>query len=300
MNSKKLSIWRSARPPFLLLAPVCVFVGWATAWHFGGDWLGLDGALVMIGAIAAHAAVNALNEYEDFRSGLDARTRRTPFSGGSGFLPAHPQAAPLVLAMGVSMVLLVIAVGVWFLWQTGLGILPYGLAGLALVLAYTRYLTRSALLCLWAPGAGFGLLMIPGTDYILTGTHSVEALVAGLVVFFLVNNLLLINQFPDVEADRAVGRRHLLIRYGYVTGAWVFAVQLLAAYGSLAIAVVVELFPVAVLAGLVTAPAAVWCACQLMMFTQQPGRIQGAMAVNVVVCLVTPLLMAFGLILPIV
>lgn len=295
-----MSIWRTARPPFLLLAPVCVLVGWATAARFGGHWLGLNVLLVMVGALAAHAAVNVFNEYEDFRSGLDASTRRTPFSGGSGFLPGHPQAAPLVLAMGVFMLLAVVAVGVWFLWQTRLGILPFGVAGLALVLAYTRYLTRSPLLCLWAPGAGFGLLMIPGTDYALTGTYSIEALAAGLVVFFLVNNLLLLNQFPDVEADRAAGRRHLLIRYGYNTGARVFAGQVLAAYGALVIAVVVQLLPLTVLVGLLTAPAAVWSAYRIVRFPQQPDRLAGTMAANVLVCLLTPVLMALGMILPLV
>ncbi len=48
-------------------------------------------ALVLLGALAAHGAVNALNEYADYRSGLDLRTARTPFSGGSGTLVDHPQ-----------------------------------------------------------------------------------------------------------------------------------------------------------------------------------------------------------------
>lgn len=291
-----MSLVQAARPPFLLLAPVCVLVGWAATWHFGGDWQGLDVWLVMIGAVSAHAAVNAFNEYEDFHSGLDAMTFRTPFSGGSGFLPAHPQAAPLVLAMGVVMLLVVVAVGVWFLWQTRLGILPFGVAGLALVLAYTRYLTRSALLCLWAPGTGFGLLMIPGTDYVLSGAYSAEALMAGLVVFFLVNNLLLLNQFPDVAADREAGRRHLLIRYGYRTGARVFAGQMLAAYVVLIVAVEAQWLPPGVLIALLTAPVAAWCTYQVLVLAEHPTRLQGAMTANVVVSLLTPLLMAVGLI----
>ena len=35
-----------------------------------------------------HVAVNALNEASDMTTGIDLRTTRTPFSGGSGTLPA--------------------------------------------------------------------------------------------------------------------------------------------------------------------------------------------------------------------
>ncbi|MGM0426211.1 MAG: hypothetical protein ACQEQ7_03115 [Thermodesulfobacteriota bacterium] len=72
------------RVPFLILTPACVLLGLATA-----DWSSstihpLYGVVTLIGAMAAHISVNAFNEFFDFKSGLDFRTRRTPFSGGSG------------------------------------------------------------------------------------------------------------------------------------------------------------------------------------------------------------------------
>ncbi|MAK74397.1 MAG: prenyltransferase, partial [Pseudomonadales bacterium] len=73
------------RPPFLLLALVTVALAAAltpSALLLDSDWL-----LVLLGALAAHGAVNVLNEYADFHSGLDLHTERTPFSGGSGYLP---------------------------------------------------------------------------------------------------------------------------------------------------------------------------------------------------------------------
>ena len=45
--------------------------------------------LALAGGLLAHISVNALNEYLDFTSGLDLTTLRTPFSGGSGTLPAN-------------------------------------------------------------------------------------------------------------------------------------------------------------------------------------------------------------------
>ena len=65
-----------------------------------------------MGALCCHVSVNAFNEYYDFRSGLDARTRRTPFSGGSGTLPGKPELAGQALATAVVTHLAVVAVAV--------------------------------------------------------------------------------------------------------------------------------------------------------------------------------------------
>ena len=45
--------------------------------------------LALVGLVALHAAVDALNEVSDMRRGIDLNTRRTPFSGGSGTLPTN-------------------------------------------------------------------------------------------------------------------------------------------------------------------------------------------------------------------
>jgi hypothetical protein len=49
--------------------------------------------LIFIGALFAHISVNTLNEYFDFKSGLDLTANKTPFSGGSGALPNTPDVA---------------------------------------------------------------------------------------------------------------------------------------------------------------------------------------------------------------
>mgnify|MGYP005839057999 CR=1 FL=1 len=290
-----MQVLQTTRPPFLLLAPACVLLGWATAARFGLTWSWLDACLTLLGALAAHAAVNIINEYQDFQSGLDNNTQRTPFSGGSGYLPAHPGAAKAVLSLGIAAVALMLAIMGWFLWRTQWAVLPLILAGLILVLGYTRWLTRSAFFCLIAPGAGFGLLFVIGSHRVIGGNYATEAGLLALVVFFLVNNLLLLNQFPDVDADRAAGRRHWLIRYGYRSGARVFFGQTLAAYGTLLAGVLVGPLPSSVLMGLATAPVAFWCAHQVWRQATQPERLSKAMAANVVVNLLTPLLMAGAL-----
>lgn len=203
-----------ARPKFLLLAIAC----WAlavSAAYWQGYHIGVLGAgLSLLGALAAHVAVNALNEYQDFASGLDAVTRRTPFSGGSGTLPASPEGAPLALRLGLWSALVVVAVGAWFCWKAGWIVLLPGIAGLLLVLGYTPWITRRPWLSLIAPGAGFGLAMTGGVHVALAGEITPLGLLISLFCFGLVSNLLLLNQVPDEEADRSVARRNLVVIKG--------------------------------------------------------------------------------------
>ena len=76
-----------ARAPFHLLPPTLVASGAAAAaWDGAFSWL--HTAVALVGLIALHMAVNILNEWSDMRTGIDLETERTPFSGGSGTLPA--------------------------------------------------------------------------------------------------------------------------------------------------------------------------------------------------------------------
>ncbi len=280
---------------FLILTPACITLGLACVHAAQGEINALLAALVLLGGLAAHVSVNALNEYHDFHSGLDVLTERTPFSGGSGVLPAHPELAGLTLALALGSLGVCVAVGVYFLALRGVALLPLGALGLVLILAYTRWLTRHPLLCLMAPGLGFGPLMILGTQMALTGHYSVTAAVASLVPFFLVNNLLLLNQFPDATADRQVGRRHLLVTVGPVASARWFAGLMAMAYASLLLGVLSGALPPGALLGGLTAPLAWFTARRVLTHAQNLAQLLPALQQNVLINLLTPTLMAVGI-----
>ena len=160
------------RLPFLLLTPACVAVGVATAHWQTGASNHLLALLVLVGALASHISVNAFNEYFDFRSGLDAKTERTPFSGGSGTLPNHPELATGTLWLAVIALVVAALIGVYVMWLRGWLLFPLGACGLLLVLTYTTWWAYRPVLCLIAPGLGFGLLMVMGTHFSLTGGYS--------------------------------------------------------------------------------------------------------------------------------
>jgi len=78
------TVFKVIRPSFLVLSPVCVFLGLSTSLENGSPIKVYRLLIILLGAISAHTSVNTLNEYYDFKSGLDLKTKRTAFSGGSG------------------------------------------------------------------------------------------------------------------------------------------------------------------------------------------------------------------------
>lgn len=290
-----LPVLRATRPTFLSLTPVCVLIGIGAAVQTRTHVSVADSLLVLMGALLAHISVNLLNEYDDFRSGLDALTVRTPFSGGSGSLPAHPEAAAATLMLGLLCLFVTAAIGLYFLYEKGMALLPLGVAGLVLVAAYTPLVTRQPLLCLFAPGLGFGPMMVVGTAFALGGHYSWIALIASLVPLFLVSELLLINQFPDVDADRQVGRRHLPIILGRRRSALLFGVLVVSAFGAIIVGEVAEGLPDLALLGLLPLPLGFLLARRVYLHADDVPRLIPYMGINVAMIHVTLLLVAVGL-----
>ncbi len=283
------------RVPFLLLPPVCVLLGVGSAVYSGVPLNYWHVLLVLIGALCTHISVNAFNEYDDYKSGLDARTQRTPFSGGSGTLQAKPEMAKTALATAVITLAIVALIGIYFTWLYGLALLPLGLLGIIIIVAYTPWLTRIPWLCLIAPGLGFGPLMVMGTDFALTGQYSWTAFLASLVPFFLVSNLLLLNQFPDVDADKTVGRRHFPILIGRRQSSYIFSTFLVLTYVSILGGVILGVLPIWCLLGWLTLIIAVPLLKASIEFADDIQKLVPFMAKNVLVNLLTPLLVAIGL-----
>lgn len=282
------------RLPFLVLGPACVLLGIATAAHSSGGANPLHVVLVLLGAIAAHVSVNAFNEYGDFKSGLDFKTRRTPFSGGSGTLPDRPDAARGALATAWGALVVTCAIGIYFLFVRGLLLLPLGLLGIVLVYVYTTWLTRSPFLCLIAPGLGFGLFMVIGTHFVLTGEYAWAPFTASLVPFFLVSNLLLLNQLPDVEADRSVGRRNYPIIIGKRGSLWIYGAFLLAAYLVIIVGIRIGHLPSSSLLGLITLALAVPAFIGAYRNAEAVENLIPSLILNVLVVILTPVLVAIG------
>ena len=288
------TVFGTARPPFLILSPACVFLAAVIARDVSGALDFFTLSLVMLAALAAHISVNALNEHADFRSGLDCQTERTPFSGGSGTLVAHPHLERQALALGFISMLVLVMIGVYLVWLRGLLLLPFGLLGVLVVLLYTDWLTRLPWFCLIAAGLGFGPLMVTGSIVALTGAAGAAAWWVALPVFCVVNNLLLVNQLPDAVADRAVGRRTFPVGFGQHATAVAYLAFVASAIGALLFAAVSAILPFGSLLGLIPLGGGLVISAALFLRGDSVSVLPPFMVLNVAVAVSFPLLVATG------
>jgi len=291
----KLKVWfAETRPQFLLLSVVLAFLGNAIAWHDGFFHLGYA-LLAFLGLLLCHIGVNVLNDYFDYKSGIDLKTKRTPFSGGSGILPAAQMTPRQVFWLGMGSFLLAVPIGVYFVIVAGWALLPLLLVAAFCTLLYTPLLTRLGW-PEWAPGAGMGTLPVLGTYFIQVTDYTGAAIIAAIPSGILVHNLLLLNEFPDIPADREAGRRTLPITIGK-NGAWlIYSVLTIGVYIWIAYWVAVGEMPLFALIALLTLPfalKAIWGGRKY----NDMSQLVPAMANNIMVVLLTQFLLGVGYIL---
>jgi 1,4-dihydroxy-2-naphthoate octaprenyltransferase len=291
----KLKVWfAETRPQFLLLSVVLAFLGTSIAWYDGYFHLG-HALLAFLGLLLCHIGVNVLNDYFDYRSGIDLKTKRTPFSGGSGILPAAQMKPRQVFWLGAGSLILAIPIGVYFVLVAGWALLPLLLVAAFCTVLYTPLLTRMGW-PEWAPGVGLGFLPVVGMYFIQTGFYTATAYIAAVPSGILVHNLLLLNEFPDIAADREAGRRTLPITVGK-QGAWlIYSTLIIIVYIWIVGWVIVGAMPVFTLIALLTLPFALKAIWGGRSYNDM-SQLVPAMANNIMVVLLTQFLLGVGYIL---
>jgi 1,4-dihydroxy-2-naphthoate octaprenyltransferase len=136
--------------------------------------------------------------------------------------------------------------------------------------------------------------MVLGTYNVLTGGFSLAAVLASFIPFLLVSNLLLLNQFPDSEVDKTVGRRHYPILIGNKASAWIFVSFLGATYLTIIFGVIFGVFPVWCLLGLLTLVFGFPAAKGALQNPNDVPKLMPSMAMNVLANIVTPVLVGIG------
>lgn len=232
-KQNKVVIWlNQVRANFLILAVLLVLIGVALSYKYlpaGHVIRWYDIALLVAGTVAAHISVNLFNEYSDYRTGIDSHTVRTPFSGGSGMMKAGLTRPAEVLLVAVATLLVSGAIGIYYGITAHWTIFPVILTGAFSIVLYTPLLTRLMLGELFS-GLTLGTMVVLGTFISLTATpgQSISTLLPFEVIMvsippgILTSMLLLLNQFPDAEADKKGGRKHLVIQYGHRNAALIY------------------------------------------------------------------------------
>ncbi len=244
------------RPRFLLISVALALLGTSIAWR-NGFFNFSYAVLAFIGLVLWQISVQVLNDYFDYKSGVDLKTHRTPFTGGSGILPAHLLKPVSVLKFGLLSFALALPIWAYLIIVKGLLLLPIIGVGAVCVLIYTPFLTRWRLGEL-SSALGMGILPTLMFYFVQTGGYSAEAVVAAIPAGILIFDVHLLNEFPDVEADKTGGDRTLPIILGRAKAAWLYLAGTAVVYAWSIAWAAAGVMPLSTLISLVTIPFALW------------------------------------------
>ena len=248
-----ISAWlRVIRIRFLLASVIAVSVGLAITWWHSSNVTVFDAILTMAGVLALHASVDLFNDYWDFKRGIDTATKRTKMSGGSGVLPEGILKPRQVYAGGIIFLVIGTIIGVYFVITDGI------IIGIILAFAVVSIYFYSTKIVNWGLAEVFvsikGTLIVIGTYFIQTSQINESVILGGIVVGVLSSLVLFITSFPDHDADKAKGRKTLVIGIGKKRASTIIWVFPAIVYGITISTVIAQIFPVACLIIIVTFP----------------------------------------------
>ena len=248
-----ISAWlRVIRVRFLLASVIAVSLGLAITWWYTSSITIFDAILTMCGVLVLHASVDLLNDYWDFKRGIDTTTSRTKMSGGSGVLPEGLLKPVQVYIAGITFLIIGTIIGIYFVVTDGIVI------GIILAFAVISIYFYSTKIVDWGLAEVFvaikGSMIVMGTYFVQTSQITEQSVLGGIVIGVSSSLVLFITSFPDHDADKAKGRKTLVISLGMQKACsmlWIFPIII---YGITIVAVAFEIFPVFCLIILSTAP----------------------------------------------
>jgi len=219
MKIERINIWvKAVRAPFFTATIIPVVLGATLAWHDASLFSWTKFWLTLIGAVLIHAGTNLINDYFDHLSGCDEiNLNFTPFSGGSRVIQEKLISAKNVFLAAILCFALGSIIGLYLNYLSASNvILILGAIGVFLGFFYTVKSFRIVYggLGELAVGIGFGLLIVAGTYYVQARQLPLKVFLVSLPVSILIALVLFINEFPDYLADKAVGKKTLVVILG--------------------------------------------------------------------------------------
>jgi 1,4-dihydroxy-2-naphthoate octaprenyltransferase len=291
-----LSVWfRVIRVRFLLASVVAVSAGLALSWWHGIQidiWYAI---MTMAGVIALHSSVDLLNDYWDYKRGIDTQTQRTKMSGGTGVLPEGLLEPTQVYRAGIIFLIIGGLIGSYFVVIDGI------IIGLILTFAvlsiyfYSTKIVDSGLAELFVTVKG--TMIVLGTYFIQSSEINISSIMAGIFVGVLSSLVLFITSFPDYEADKAKGRKTLVIFLGKQKATTMFWIFPIIAYSVLISGIIYEIFPLYCIISLAVVPLIIKAGLKLKQnFDDIPGLVP-AMSSTITFSRITGTLFVIGFIL---
>ncbi len=259
--SSFLKLWlRVLRAPFFTATIVPILFGTSFAYHQEHYFDLLRFILVLLGGLLVHAGLNTANDFYDYLSGNDQFTKATPVSGGSKVIQEGLVKPRTIFLVSLLCFVAAAAIGLYLNFTLkGNFILLLGIIGVILAYFYAapplKIGYRGGIGEL-VTGIGFGPIMILGAYYAQTQNFTWSALLASTPIGIFIGLVLLINEFPDYEADKKVNKKTLVVLCGYKKSAIIFVVAMTISYLISLILIALRILPLLALMVLITTPLA--------------------------------------------
>jgi len=208
----KTLIWiLAARPKTLLAAFVPVIVGTSLAVAEGSHNLFVS-SVALICSILIQIGTNFTNDLYDHLKGADTKERVGPKRAlNEGWVTVAQMKVAIYLSFLLSFLM-----GLYLVYYAGPFILLIGILSIISGFMYT-----AGPFPLAYNGLGdlfvflfFGFVGTVGTYFINTGYISSQALISAIPVGALVTNILVVNNYRDIEQDKMAGKQTLAVLLG--------------------------------------------------------------------------------------
>ena len=227
--------FHATRPKFFSASALPVIAGSAWGALVGAQFSWYVFALALIATVCVQAAANVLNDVGDEQIGTDARNtqRIYPYTGGSRFIQTGILSQVAMAKLGITLIVIASLAGLALFAERGPLVIAFGIIGILLGVLYSLGPVKLASVGLGEAtiAVAFGLLPVTGAAWLQGAPIDATLILFSIAIGGWVENILLINEVPDMEADSASGKRTFPVRFGLAATANLYLAVNIAAAG---------------------------------------------------------------------
>jgi len=272
--------WQASRyhfiPPSFFPAAIGSIVSWSSYNSFSLYFF----ALVILGVIINHIALNMTDDYFDYKHAVDNTKpgEKNPYTGGSGTLTSGLIRPKKMLSVFIFLYLIVIILGVYLAFERGWPIIAFGLFGIFWSVFYTSPPIQFAHHGLGELGLliNFGPIIGLGAFFVQSQQVTIEAFLATLPCGIMLFSMIIINEIPDIQEDKLAGKLTLVARFGKKTGIKLYILSWIVTYCILLFSVLFSILPWPVLLSFISLPLVIDSIQKLVKTHRQPEKLFSA------------------------
>ena len=185
-----------------------------------GSFNAVVALLCVLFAGLAQIASNFGNEYYDYRNGIDRKGRegfRRGVTEGEITPLAMKRATYITLALAATVGCCMLFFGPWWLIFVGAIIALFALGYSAGPYPLSHHGLGDVAVIVF-----FGVVPVTFTCYLQTGTFDYHTLLTSLAVGLLAANVLIVNNYRDMEDDKAVNKNTTVVIFGRTVMGWCY------------------------------------------------------------------------------